>query len=178
MNDQIILAVDDNGKFSGEYIPRIAGHTGVGRRHKAITVLVFNLTGQVLLQRRKHRVFDNIWCFSADTHPYHLENRDESLEEAAKRSLKEDFNIADISVKNLGTYNYFAKDGNNCENENCAMMIGEYNGEVNLNPEAGYEYKWVSKNDFLKDFENNHPKWAPWVPGGVKILKKMGFFSE
>lgn len=174
--EQIILACDDSGKFQ-EYIPRKIGHTGKGRRHLAITVLIYNLKEEVLLQKRKHQVFDNIWCFSADTHPYHLPSGDESIEEATLRALKEDFAIKDAALKNLGSFNYFAKDEDNCENEHCAMLVGEYNGDVSLNPASGYEYVWMSKSDFLTDFENNPKKYAPWVPGGVAILQMTGFFN-
>lgn len=173
MDQQIILAVDDNGNFE-EYIPRSTGHKGVGRRHIGLTILLTNSKGEVLLQKRKHKVFDNIWCFSADTHPYRLDSRDESIDQASKRALKEDFNIKDIALENLGFFNYFQRDGKYCENEYCAMMVGEYNGEVKLNPEHGYDFTWMDKKDFLKDFETNPKKWAPWIKGGVKILKEKG----
>ncbi len=68
--DQTILAVDDSGNFL-EYIPKETGHTGAGQRHLAITVLIYNSKGQVLLQRRKHQIFDNIWDFTGATHPLH-----------------------------------------------------------------------------------------------------------
>lgn len=173
MEDQIISAVDDSGKFL-EYIPRMAGHTGLGRRHLGITILVFNKAAQILLQKRKHLVFDNIWCFTADTHPYHIVNRDETIEEASERALKEDFNIDNISLENLGFFNYFEQDGKYCENEYCAMVIGEYDGPIKMNPEHGYDFVWMDKEDFLKEVENNPKKWAPWVPGGIKILKEKG----
>lgn len=177
MESQIILACDDNGNFE-EYIPRMVGHTGKGRRHIGITIIITNSKGQILLQKRKHKVFDNIWCFTADTHRYHLLNgKDETLEEAALRSLKEDFNILEIELKNFGFFNYFGKDREYCENEYCATMVGEYNGEIKLNPNAGYEYKWMSKKDFIKDFEENSAKYAVWVPGAVEVLKEKGFFS-
>lgn len=175
--DQIILAVDDNGKFSGEYIPKSVGHTGEGTRHLAITVLLYNSKGQVLLQKRKHQNFDNIWCFTGDTHPLHTNNGDETVEEATWRCLEVEYQIKDISVRNLGFFNYFAKKGERCENEHCAMMVGEYDGEFNMSDEVGYEYKWVKKEEFLKDFEENPKKWAPWVPGGIEILKQTGFFN-
>jgi isopentenyl-diphosphate Delta-isomerase len=91
MDLQIILACDDNGKFI-EYIPKMVGHTGDGRRHLAITVLLYNSKGEVLLQRRKHKVFDNIWDFTGSTHPLHKEDgKDESLEEATLRFLKVEY---------------------------------------------------------------------------------------
>lgn len=185
MDEQVILACNDEGEFE-EYIPRMVGHTGKGRRHLAVTVLIFNSKGELLLQKRKHKIFDNVWCFSADTHPYHLQGKDETLEEATLRALKEDFNIPLIPLRNLGFFNYFGKDGKYCENqqavfcenEHCAMMVGEYDGEVSLNPNAGYEYAWMSKKDFLKDFEENPQKYAPWVPGGIEVLEEKGFFDE
>ena len=177
MAQQIILACDDQGNFQ-EYIPKEVGHTGEGRRHLAITVLLYNSKGQCLLQKRKHKVFDNIWDFTASTHPLHTELRDETLEQATKRCLETEYVITEkIALKNLGFFNYFAKVGDLCENEHCAMMVGKYDGEINMNTKVGYEYKWMSKEDFLKDFENNPQKWAPWVAEGVKVLKQAGFFN-
>lgn len=177
MENQVILACDDDGNFL-EYIPRMAGHIGGGRRHTGITIIITNNKSQMLLQRRKHRVFDNIWCFSADTHIYHLPSgKNETLEEAALRALKEDFNILDVTLSNLGFFNYFGKEGELCENEHCATMVGEYNGEVESNPKAVYEYVWMEKGKFLKDFKNNPKKYAIWVPGGVEVLKGKGFFG-
>lgn len=173
MPEQIIQEVDDNGKFL-KYIPRMEGHTGLGKRHLGITILVLNNKGQILLQKRKHMVFDNIWCFSADTHPYNLDSRDETIDEASKRALKEDFDIGGLDLENLGFFNYSEQDGKYCENEYCAMVVGEYNGEIKMNPEHGYDFVWMDKKEFLKDFENNPEKYAPWVPGGVKILKEKG----
>lgn len=71
MDDQIILAVDSAGNFTGQYIPKSVGHTGKGQRHLAISVLLFNDKGQVLLQKRKHQVFDDIWDVTGATHPLH-----------------------------------------------------------------------------------------------------------
>ncbi len=177
MSEQIISEVDDNGKFI-KYIPRMLGHTGNGRRHLGITILVYNSEGQLLLQKRKHMVFDNVWCFTADTHPYRLRSGEaETVDEASKRALKEDFNIENISLEDLGSFNYFAIDGKYCENEYCAMMIGEYDGEIKMNPENGYDFEWMDKKDFIRDFKENPDKWAPWVLGGIEILKEKGFFD-
>ncbi len=178
MDNQIILAVDDNGKFE-EYIPKMVGHRGEGRRHLAITVLLYNSKEEILLQRRKHQIFDNVWDFTASTHPLHKNNTDETLEQATLRALKDEYDIENISLKRLGEFNYFAPyrtvQGDFCENEHCAMMIGEYEGEVNMSTEVGYEYKWVDKKEFLKDIEKNPKNYTPWAAEGVKVLKKTGF---
>ena len=172
MDNQIILACDDNGKFL-EYIPKEVGHTGSGKRHLAITVLVYNNKGKVLLQRRKHKIFDDIWDLTASTHPLHSKSgTDESLEEATLRALKYEYDIDSIILKYIGSFNYFARTGNLCENEHDALFTGEYNGEVKLNPEAGYSFKWVDRNEFFKDISENPEKYSPWAIEGVKLLKK------
>lgn len=176
-DDQIILGADASGNFTGEYFPKWEGHTGEGRHHLAITVLVYNNKGEVLLQKRKHKVFDKIWDFTGATHPLQKDGgEEETFEEATKRCLEVEYSIRDgVTIKNLGGFNYFAKYGELCENEHCMMMVGEYNGPVQLNPEVGYEYKWMDKNKFLKDIEENPKKYSPWAIEGVKILKKRIF---
>jgi len=176
--NQIILAVDDNGKFSGEYIPKIVGHTGEGKRHLAITVLLYNSKDQVLLQRRKHKVFDNIWDFTASTHPLHTPEGDETLEQATLRALKDEYDIENISLKRMGEFNYFAKIDGLCENEHDHILVGKYNGEIKLNPEMGYEAKWVDKMEVLKDMEANPDKYTAWAKESLKVLKEKGFFDK
>jgi isopentenyl-diphosphate Delta-isomerase len=170
MARQIILAVDDQGKFL-DYIPKEEGHKGEGRRHLAICVLLQNSKGEVLLQKRKHKIFDNIWDITGATHPLH-KDKDETLEETTWRCLEEEWGITEkIPLKNLGFFNYFAKYNDTCENEHCAMMIGEYDGEVNLNPDMGYEYKRVSKEEFLKDIKANPKKYTPWARQVSRLLQ-------
>ncbi len=175
---QIILACDDNGNFE-EYIPRMVGHIGQGRRHKAITVLVYNSKGEVLLQKRKHKVFDNIWDFTASTHPLHKsDGSDEILEEATLRALKDEYEIREVrKLRELGKFNYFAKVGKLCENEHDHLLIGEYNGEFKLNLTDAYEAKWISKQEMLKDMEANPQNYTAWAKESLKVLKRAGFFD-
>ncbi len=177
--NQTILAVDENGEFQGEYIPKEAGHTGTGHRHLAITVLLFNDQDEVLLQRRKHQVFDDIWDMTGATHPLHREDgTDETVEEATWRCLNREYGISEkIPLKNYGFFDYFAQYDDVCENEHCAMMVGEYSGKLKLNNEVGYGYKWMYKKEFLEDLENNPTDYSPWAIEGIKLLKEKGFFS-
>ncbi len=172
-DNQTILACDDEGKFDGEYLPKLVGHTGKGQRHLAITVLLENSKGEVLLQRRKHKIFDDIWDLTGATHPLHLEDHDEDFIEATERCLEREYGIprGEVKLQNLGAFNYFAQyqDGL-CENEHCAIMVGNYDGDIKLNDEAGYGYKWIDKNKFLKDIKENPNNYSPWAIEGVKLL--------
>ena len=173
-DDQIISAVDNEGKFL-RYIPKMVGHTGEGVHHLAITVFIFNSKGELLLQKRKHKVFDNFWDNTASTHQLHLENgHDETDEEATLRTLKREYGIEDVQLENLGGFNYFEKIGELCENEFCKLLIGTYDGEVKLNPEVGYSYKWISKKDFLKELEDKPEEYTPWCKVAAEILVEKG----
>lgn len=165
MDEQIIIVCDDQGNPTGEYIPKIEGISGDGVKHLAVSVLLYNSKGEVLIQKRKHKVFDNLWDVTASTDVSHFkEGQDESLEEAVKRCLKREYNIEGVNnLKNLGGFSYFAKDGDHCENEYDVMWVAEYNGEFTLNPEVGYEYKWMRKEEFLKDIKANPQNYTPWA---------------
>ncbi len=162
----------------GKYINRKKAHLGKGVKHLAIAVLIFNKAGKVLLQKRKHKVFNNIWDLTGATHPLHLKNGDETFEEATKRCLKREWGISPTSstsgglrgIKKVGAFSYFAQDGKRCENEYCALMVGEYDGKIKLNKEVGYGYKWRDKEKFLEDIKKNPYKYSAWAVEGMKIL--------
>lgn len=171
---QIISAVDDSGKLL-RYISKEDGHKGEGIHHLAITVFIFNSKGELLLQKRKHKVFDNLWDNTASTHQLHLENgHDETDEEATLRTLKREYGIQNIELQNLGGFNYFEKIGDLCENEFCKLLIGDYDGDIKLNPEVGYSYKWITKKDFLEELEKKPGEFTPWCKVAVGILKEKG----
>lgn len=171
MVDQVILAVDDQGNFL-EYIPKEIGHRGKGKRHLAITVLLYNSKNQVLLQKRKHKIFDNIWDLTGATHPLHkADGTDETLEEATLRCLKDEWGIREIGeIREIGVFNYFAQYGDLCENEHCYLMVGKFDGEVNMDLNMGYEYKWVNEEGMLKDMAENSQNYSPWAIEAVKLL--------
>jgi len=170
--DQTILTADKNGKFTGEYVSKIKAHTGDGIHHLAITVFIFNPKGEVLLQKRKHKIFDNIWDNTASTHQLHLEEgHDETDEEATLRCLNREWGIEEVTLENHGGINYFAKYGEYCENEFCKILTGFYDGSLRPNDEVMYEYKWLDKTQFQKDLEENPDKYTPWCKEAVRLLK-------
>src|SRR5579864_2189064 len=122
MNDQKLLLVDNNDTFLGEYTEKELCHTGNGKHHRAFVVVVFNDANQILLQKRKHKRFDNVWDVAAISHVLHLSDHDETYEEAALRSLKTEMDIPEISLQKIGAFNYFARYGTQCENEYCAIL--------------------------------------------------------
>jgi isopentenyl-diphosphate Delta-isomerase len=178
-DNQIIIGANQDGTPTGEYFPKWEGHTGEGRHHFAITVLIYNNKGEVLIQKRKHRVFDNMLDMTASTHQLHLaDGTNETDEEATLRSLKIEYGIDQVDLKKLDGFNYFEKYGKLCENEYDILLIGEYNGPLKVNSETAYGIVWMDKNEFLKDVEENPKKYTPWTIAGMEVLKKSNLFDN
>jgi isopentenyl-diphosphate Delta-isomerase len=176
MADQIIIGVDKDGNPTGEYFPKEEGHTGEGKRHLAVTVVLYNDTGEVLIQLRKHKVFDRVWDLAPSTHQLHKPSgKDETDEQAALRALKREYGITKIKLKTIGGFNYFAQYGELCENEYDKLLIGEYNGEVILNKEIAYDCRWMEKEEFFEDIAGNPKRYTPWAVKAAEILKEIDF---
>ena len=162
-DNQILLLVDENDNFSGKYAKRIDCHTGKGIRHRAFVTLLENSKGEVLLQKRKHALWDGFWDTTAISHNLHLEDHDETYTEAGNRSLLVEMGIPEVDLKNVGGFPYFVEFGKMCENEYCAILLGNYDGVVQPNKDAVYEYKWLDKKAFIQSCINEDEAYTPWA---------------
>ena len=170
MSSQTLLVVDDRDKLLG-YAPREKCHTGRGIRHRAFVTLLFDSGGHVILQRRKHRLFDGFWDLTAISHPLHIDGHDESYQEASDRALLRETEIVSVPVRKIGAFNYFAQDGANCENEYCAVLIGRYDGGFRPNSEEVYEVKKINFKNFIAGISKNPQMYTPWARLAAKQLK-------
>lgn len=183
---QQVILVDENDNFLGEYAPRHEAHIGKGLHHRAFVYFVLNKKGEILLQKRKHWLWDGLWDLTAISHPLHLEGRDESYQEAASRALKREMGIEGVEVEKIGGFNYYAKheeDGlpagrQGCENEYCAVLFGRYSGPVKPSEEDVYEYKWMSFANFIKDIKKQPQIYTPWAILTIETLKTGGKLKE
>jgi len=170
---QQLLLVDEKDTFFGQYADRLSCHTGKGLHHRAFVVVVFNDKKEILLQKRKHVLWDKFWDVTAISHVLHLSNHDETYEEAAHRSLHHEMGIPKITLKNIGGFNYFAEYKNNyCENEYCAVLVGTWEGEIKVNRDIVYEYTWMPVEKFYTDVKQNEKKYTPWAVLTAKFLIK------
>src|SRR3990167_11083135 len=151
---QKLLIVDKNDNPVG-FSDFESAHTGRGKRHRAFVTALFDSKGRVLLQRRKHKLFDGLWDLTAISHNLHENGRNESYREASDRALKKEMGISKVPVNKIGGFNYFARDGKNCENEYCAILIGKYDGKVKPNIREVCGTKSVPFDDFIKDVTQN-----------------------
>lgn len=169
MAEQVLILVDKNDKPSGKYAEKSRCHTGKGLHHRAFTILIYNKKGEVLLQKRKHQLWDNYWDLT-NSHPLRKEDsKVETYQEATQRCLKREWGIK-VSLKKLFGFNYFAQYDSLCENEYCVVFVGEYKGEPHPNPKVIYHYKWMLLEELLEDAKARPGIYTPWA---IKALQEF-----
>jgi len=166
-----LILVDNNDKILG-YAPRSVCHTGMGKRHRAFVIALYNSKGEILLQRRKHALFSNLWDLAGASHPLRLRGRNESYGEAAARCVRDEFGVKGIAFRKIGAFNYFAPHGKKCENEHCALIVGKYDGKVKANAKVAYGFRWVSLEGTLAEIRRRPGAFVMWARLGAKLLQK------
>ena len=76
---QTLIVVDDEDNVV-HYASRSDCHSGDGLLHRGVAILLHNSKAEVLLQKRKHDLFDNLWDLTGATHPLHLDDSDENYQ--------------------------------------------------------------------------------------------------
>jgi len=169
--EQTLILVDNNDRILG-YAPRSICHTGKGKRHRAFVIALYNKKGQILLQRRKHALFTNLWDLTAASHPLHRSGQNESYSEAAARCVRDEFGVRGISFRKIGAFNYFAPQGKKCENEHCALIVGKYEGKVKANPKVAYGFEWAPLGDTLRAIRRHPKSFVMWARLGGRLLQR------
>src|SRR5712692_4679452 len=127
----------------------------LGEKHVGITIACLDDEGRILVQHRRHRIFDKVWSLSGDTHPRKYDSsKAESLSEAARRCAKEDLGAVIKDWRKTLTVSYSARDPRDpryCENELLSMLAAKHRGPMNMNRNSAYELRWVEFAEILRD---------------------------
>jgi isopentenyl-diphosphate delta-isomerase len=167
---RVVLVDQDDNELGVEDI--LIAHQGEGKKHRALSVILYRkIDGktELLMQKRSHAkpVFGGLWSNTCCTN---LRPGDTYIERAVSR-LKEEMGIEvrpeDLRV--LYRFSYEAPDHSAssgqvqwCENEVDTVIVGEWNGELRLNPEEAEDAKWVEYGEMKKDMEKNPDIYSPW----------------
>lgn len=139
-----------------------------GDLHRALSILIFNNKGEVLLQQRAFSKYHTpgLWSNTACSHP----RPGEVSLEAATRRLREEMGIA-AELKESFDFIYKAHFENGLiEHEYDHVFFGTFDGVPAINPEEANDYKWMNPVDLMEDMRSNPEVYTVWFR---IIMEKM-----
>ncbi|KKQ37173.1 MAG: hypothetical protein US54_C0042G0002 [Candidatus Roizmanbacteria bacterium GW2011_GWA2_37_7] len=166
-----IATVDTKDEVQGK-IERWEAHTK-GILHRALTLAVF-VKDTVLLQHRKHPVFDSVYDMTISTHQQYKDSTLQTDEEAMYQTLKRELLLAPSSLKQIpqykGTVMYQANDPKSdfIEHEVCHVYTCSVDAHPNFDPAYAYDLKAYSLETITNQTNSLYSRLAPWVKEMIK----------
>tara|TARA_B100000579_G_C22533605_1_gene711910 strand:- start:52 stop:723 length:672 start_codon:yes stop_codon:yes gene_type:complete len=171
MQEECIL-VDENDNILGKD-SKVNCHMHEGKLHRAFSVLLFNTSGELLIQKRaKEKItFPSIWANSCCSHPLYMDSEISGIEGAkgaAKRKLEQELGI-DSKKINLDDLQYITKmkykaraDAKWVEHEIDYIFAIMCDFEINLNKIEIEEIRYVNRKQLEAIFNDKNNKIGPW----------------
>ena len=173
---EAVIQVSENDEVIGP-ISKFDSHYKVGTYHRAFSVLLFDSSGRLLLQRRaSHKItFPDVWANSCCSHPLHSDEELEmknnlGVKRAAIRKLEQELGIIPSQVP-LDKFDFVTKmryqarqDDDWIEREVDHCLVIHADVDVNPNPNEVSEIKWVSQAELEEMLLAEDPEnvIAPW----------------
>lgn len=164
-HDRKVVLMDEQDRELG-VAGLIEAHRDPGIRHRAFSLQLYrkiNGKSELLLQQRAEGkpVFPFYW---ANTCCYNMAPGEKYIERTVTRAGEEMGVVIDKStLRELYKFSYYAPDVEGwCENELDTVIVGEWDGQIKLNPEEAMGFRWVEWGEMKKNVERESDKYAPW----------------
>ena len=173
---EAVIQVTENDEVIGP-ISKLDSHHQDGKYHRAFSVMLFDSSGRLLLQRRaSHKItFPDVWANSCCSHPLHSEEEMElknalGVKRAAVRKLEQELGIHPSQVP-IEKFDFVTKmryqarqDEDWIEREIDHCLVIHADVDVNPNPNEVSEVKWVSQDELEEMLvsDDSENVVAPW----------------
>jgi isopentenyl-diphosphate Delta-isomerase len=131
-----------------------------GLLHRAFSILLFNSKGEVLLQKRASKKYHSggLWTNTCCSHP----QPGETVPHAARRKLLQEMGI-DLQPEYAFKFIYKTSlDHLLTEHELDHVLIGQFDGKPNINPEEVEDWKFTDVNELRNEMEQNPESFTYW----------------
>lgn len=156
--EEKVILVDASDNQTGEMEKWEAHVKGV--LHRAVSVVVFNSEGKMLLQQRAHSKYHTpgLWSNTCCSHP----RPGESAEAAAHRRLQEEMGFF-TPLQKILVFTYKVRfDNGLTEHEVDHLFIGTFNQDPVPNPEEVADIKWIAPDHLLADMKVHPEIYTAW----------------
>ena len=161
-DDDVVVLVDSGDRFLG-VAPKLEAHRE-GRLHRAVSVVLFDDAGRVMLQRRADEKYHSpgLWSNTCCGHP----RPGESVTRAARRRLRNELGIVGCDVTRVGQFLYFAElAGGLIEHELDHVVVGRWSGRLDANPREVSETRWVDPQQLVSELLDAPQRYTAWIRG-------------
>jgi isopentenyl-diphosphate delta-isomerase len=158
MTEEFVILVDAHDREVGVMEKMEAHRKGV--LHRALSVMVFNSRGEILLQKRAESKYHSggLWTNTCCSHP----RPGESVSAAASRRLKEEMGI-ELQLNPVGSFVYRAElDKALIEHELDHVFTGRFDGNPIINTHEVVDWKFISLTSLEKDMIANPNQYTEW----------------
>jgi isopentenyl-diphosphate Delta-isomerase len=166
--EQVVL-VDEKDQVKG-YMGKLEAHQK-GLLHRAISVIIFNSEGEMLIQQRAFTKYHwaGIWSNTCCSHP----RKDETFQQAAERRLYEELGIrTPLTEEFQFIYKAYDDLSGLTEWEYDTVFTGVYDGQFEFNKEEVAEVRWMQIDELLADIEENPDQYSFWFKVILEEMQK------
>ena len=172
MMDENCILVDKEDNIIGKD-SKVNCHIGEGKLHRAFSILLFNNSNKLLIQKRASEkiTFPSIWANSCCSHPLHIDSEIDGVEgakAAAKRKMEQELGINPENI-NWNNLQYITKmrykaraDEKWIEYEIDYIFAIKCDVEIMPNKIEIEETKYVNSEDLERLFIEENVKIGPW----------------
>lgn len=156
--DESVLLVDADDVETG-VAPKLAAHQA-GQRHRAISVLIADSQGRMLLQRRAMGKYHSggLWTNACCSHP----RVGETAAAAASRRLMEEMGVA-CPLRPLFVTEYRADVGGGLtEHEVVHVFGGRFDGAPKPDPEEASDFRWAEPEALAAEIDAEPERFSVW----------------
>ena len=168
---RLVELVDADGTPVG-VCPVGEAHEPPGRLHRAFSVLLFDVDGRVLMQRRaltKSR-FAGRWTNTCCSHPA----PGEDVIASALRRLDEELGLRVGALREVGRFVYRAGDSasDTVEHEFDHVLVGECAGEpapARVDPREVHGWRWMTPEEVRDGLRRAPDLHSPWLKDVLRL---------
>jgi len=158
MKEELVILVDENDQQVG-LMPKIEAHEKA-LLHRAFSVFVFNSKKELMIQQRALHKYHSpgLWTNTCCSH----QREGESNIDAGRRRLMEEMGFT-VDLEESISFIYKAPfDNGLTEHEFDHILLGNFEGEPNLNPDEVAAWKWMSLEAIKQDMAAHPTIYTEW----------------
>lgn len=159
-SDDVVVLVDAVDAVVG-VAPKLDAHRD-GRLHRAVSVVLFDDRGRLLLQRRALGKYHSggLWSNTCCGHP----RPGESVTDAARRRLGDELGIEAGELTRVSDFVYYAElDDGLVEHELDHVVIGDWNGSITPDPTEVAATRWIGWDVLVAELSASPARYTQWT---------------